>query len=72
MHNHTMLRTIRNQKSLTQDQLSEKSGVEQSTISGIETGRIKRPAWEIVCKLARALDTNPEELFPIEEEKVTA
>lgn len=61
-----MLKEIRKQKGLTQERLSVLSGVEQTTISSLETGRINRPAWAIVCKLARALDVRPEELFPVE------
>jgi transcriptional regulator with XRE-family HTH domain len=72
MHNRSMLRAIRNEQGLTQEQLSEKSGVEQTTISGLETGRIKRPAWEIVAKLANALGVAPEKLFPINTENGNA
>jgi transcriptional regulator with XRE-family HTH domain len=60
------LRTIRNQKNMTQEQLEAASGVDQRTISKIELGLIKRPAWEIVARLARALNVHPEELFPVE------
>ncbi len=60
-----MLKQARKLRKLTQEQLSEFSGVDQTTISGIESGRIKRPRWEIVSKLAKALDVSPEELFPI-------
>jgi transcriptional regulator with XRE-family HTH domain len=60
------LKKIRTKRNLTQERLSELSGVDQSTICAIETARMKRPSWEIVAKLARALDTKPEELFPVE------
>jgi transcriptional regulator with XRE-family HTH domain len=60
-----MLKEIRKQQGLTQKQLAEKSDVDQTTISGIECGRIKRPRWEIVAKLSKALEVLPETLFPI-------
>jgi transcriptional regulator with XRE-family HTH domain len=69
MHNYAMLREIRKQQNLTQNQLAEKSGVDQTTISGIERERIKRPRWEVVSRLAKALDVAPEELFPVGELK---
>jgi transcriptional regulator with XRE-family HTH domain len=60
------LRETRKQRGLTQIQLSELAGVEQGTISRLENGESDRPSWEIVARLARALDVPPEELFPIE------
>ena len=60
-----MLKEIRKQKGFTQEQLADKSGVDQTTISGIECERIKRPRWEIVSRLAKALEVPPEELFPV-------
>ncbi len=65
MHNYTMLEQLRKQLGLTQEQLAEKSGVDQTTISRLERGEIKRPRWEVVANLARALDVKPEELFPV-------
>jgi transcriptional regulator with XRE-family HTH domain len=61
-----MLREIRKQREMTQEQLQAASGIDQTTISGIERGRIKRPSWEIVAKLAKALGVSPEQLFPVD------
>jgi len=61
------LKEIRKQKNLTQDELQAASGVDQTTISGIECGRIKSPSWEIVARLAKALDVTPETLFPVND-----
>ncbi len=66
MHNYAMLKEIRKQHGMTQEQLAERSGVEQTTISRIENEDIKRPRWEIVARLARALNVRPEDLFPID------
>ncbi len=62
------LKDIRNQKNLTQEKLAEKSGVDQSTISAIETRRMKSPSWEIVARLAKALEVPPEQLFPVDSD----
>ncbi len=66
------LKEIRKQKQITQEALAALSGVDQSTISALETERMKRPSWEIVAKLARALEMNPEELFPVSENGTAA
>jgi DNA-binding XRE family transcriptional regulator len=63
-HNDNMLEQIRKQQGLTQEQLAEKSGVDQTTISRLERGDIKRPRWEVVANLAQALKVKPEKLFP--------
>ena len=46
----------------TQVRLAEKAGVSPTTISGIESGRIGRPHFGTLRKLARALGVEPEEL----------
>lgn len=57
---------VRAAKRLTQEQLEQMSGVNQTTISAIETGKNRNPSWETVAKLAKALAVTPDELFPIE------
>lgn len=61
------LKELRIKKNMTQKDLATRSGVDQSTISAIEGGeRMKRPSWEIVARLSRALGVRPEKLFPVE------
>jgi transcriptional regulator with XRE-family HTH domain len=59
------LKSIRDKQKLTQEQLADLSGVDQSTISALETERMKSPSWQIVAKLAKALGVAPEKLFPV-------
>jgi len=69
------LREIRKARGITQEELAAKSGVDQATISNLEVERVKNPSWQIVARLARALDVSPDDLFPvrdIESEKRTA
>jgi transcriptional regulator with XRE-family HTH domain len=61
------LREIRKAKGFTQEELAALSGVDQATISNLEVERVKNPSWQIVARLARALDVSPEELFPVAE-----
>jgi|WetSurSiteA1Bulk_404760.scaffolds.fasta_scaffold640434_1 transcriptional regulator with XRE-family HTH domain len=59
---------IRKQRKLTQEQLAEKSGVTQETISAIELGKIKNPSYKIVISLAKALRV-PALAIDLEESK---
>jgi transcriptional regulator with XRE-family HTH domain len=55
---HLTLRETRMKRGMTQDQLAEKSGVDQTTISSIEIGR-RTPSDDIKKRLAAALGTAP-------------
>ena len=48
----------------TQVRLAEEAGVSPTTVSGIENGRISRPHFGTVRKLAVALGVEPEDLLP--------
>jgi len=47
----------------TQVRLAREAGVSPTTVSGIETGKIGRPHFGTLGKLARALQVAPEELL---------
>jgi transcriptional regulator with XRE-family HTH domain len=47
----------------TQARLAQEAGVSPTTVSGIETGKIGRPHFGTLGKLARALGVAPEELI---------
>ncbi len=57
------LKEIRTKKNMTQVELSEASGVAQTTISEIERGAIVDPGIETVKKLAKALNIKIEKLI---------
>ena len=61
------LKDIRLQAELTQEELAERSGVNQTTISAIERGQIKSPTYDTVVRLARSLGVPVDELFPADE-----
>jgi transcriptional regulator with XRE-family HTH domain len=48
----------------TQVRLAEEAGISPTTVSGIENGRISRPHFRTVRKLAVALKVEPEDLLP--------
>ena len=49
---------------MTQAQLSERSGIAQSSISEIESGR-HVPTLEVAIRLAQALERHVEDLFKV-------
>ena len=55
---------LRESRMWTQMRLAEEAGVSPTTVSGIENGRISRPHFGTVRKLAIALRVEPEDLLP--------
>lgn len=56
------VRTARVAARLTQRALAAEAGVSQATISAIERGAV--PGFTVQRKLATALDTTPQQLWP--------
>lgn len=54
---------IRRLRMWTQGRLAKEAGVSPTTVSGIETGRIARPHFGTLQKLAQALDMDPKVLL---------
>jgi transcriptional regulator with XRE-family HTH domain len=66
---------IRERRMWTQARLADEAGVSPTTVSGIESGRISRPQFGTLRKLARALGVEPEELLSLpgpEESEATS
>ena len=57
------IREVRESKSMTQEELAEKSGVSRTTISQLENGEMKNTTSKTLLKLAQALDTTVERNF---------
>ncbi|MGI8860425.1 MAG: helix-turn-helix domain-containing protein [Rubrobacteraceae bacterium] len=57
------LRGFRRRRMWTQGELAGRAGVSPTTVSGIEGGRIGRPHFGTIRKLARALDLESEALL---------
>lgn len=60
------LRTTRKEKGLTQNQLSEASGISRTTITEIESGAHPNTTIFVLCQLCRALEVTPNDLIPKE------
>ena len=61
------LQNIRRLRMWTQARLAKEAGVSPTTVSGIETGKIGRPHFGTIGKLALALRVTPEELLDSQE-----
>jgi transcriptional regulator with XRE-family HTH domain len=63
---------VRRLRMWTQARLAQEAGVSPTTVSGIETGKIVRPHFGTLGKLARALGVAPEALLgsrePVEQQ----
>jgi transcriptional regulator with XRE-family HTH domain len=66
----SLLRAWRQRRKLTQEQLEELSGVDQGTISGLESSDQPNPTVRTANLLAAALRCRVEDLFPIQETAV--
>jgi len=64
----TNLKSLREQKNLTQSELAEKSGLSLRTIQRIEAGNI--PKGFTLKAIAKTLEIEPENLFSKEEENI--
>ena len=53
----------RKDKGLTQNELSIRSGVSRTIISGLESGRIQNTTAGTLLKIASALEVNVEDIF---------
>ena len=49
-------------KKMNQEQLAKKMGVSSGTITDLKKGRIKKPSFELACKIADALEISLDEL----------
>jgi transcriptional regulator with XRE-family HTH domain len=58
-----MLKTLREAKGLTQDQLAKKAGVTEAYVSMLESGKRKAPSLPALQRLAKALGAPVAELL---------
>jgi transcriptional regulator with XRE-family HTH domain len=65
------LAALRERRMWTQARLAEEAGVSPTTVSGIESGRISRPHFGTLRKLAGALGVGSEELLSGERREVS-
>lgn len=57
------IRSYREQKKMTQEQLAEKSGVSRAILSGLETGTISTTTTKTLQKIANALEVKVSDIL---------
>lgn len=57
------IRDIREQKKMSQEELSQKSGVSRTTISNLENNIDKTAMTSTLVKIANALDVTVDQIF---------
>ncbi|WP_434351067.1 helix-turn-helix transcriptional regulator [Trichococcus flocculiformis] len=51
-----IIEKILKEKGLNQEQLAKRMKVHSGTVSDLKKGRIKKPSFELMCKIADALE----------------
>ena len=64
-----VLRSLRDERNLTQDELSEKMGIASPYISMLESSR-RFPSLDVIFKLAEALEIPASSIFSAIEERL--
>lgn len=57
------IKELREQKGISQEELSKKSGVSRTIISGLENEGIKNTTASTIAKIAEALDVKVSDIF---------
>ncbi|GMA50104.1 hypothetical protein GCM10025857_14610 [Alicyclobacillus contaminans] len=68
MKNKTRLKQLIEENGIKQEWLAQRAGVNSNTLSRIVTGR-HLPTLRIAQRIARALNTTVDELWPLEEDE---
>jgi len=57
------IKETREAKKMTQEELSEKSGVSRGTISALENGTVRATTTKTLVKIAQALGVSVDQIF---------
>ncbi len=57
------IKEVREEKRMTQEELSVKSGISRTTISGLENGTVRSTSTKTLLKIAAALETTVDNIF---------
>ena len=52
---------IMKKKGMNQEQLAKRMGIHSGTISDLKNGRIKKPSFELIEKISKALEVSMDE-----------
>ena len=57
------IKEVREEKRMTQEELSAKSGISRTTISGLENEAVRSTSTKTLLKFAAALETTVDNIF---------
>ncbi len=57
------IKEVREEKRMTQEELSQKSGISRATISALENGTARSTSTKTLLKIAEALGTTVDRIF---------
>lgn len=57
------IKEVREEKRMTQEELSAKSGISRTTISSLENGTVRSTSTKTLLKIATALETTVDNIF---------
>lgn len=57
------IKEVREARKMTQEELSDKSGVSRGTISALENGTVRATTTKTLVKIAQALDVSVDRIF---------
>lgn len=58
----TQIEKLLKEKKINQEQLAKRMNITSGTITDLKKGRIKKPSFELACKIADALEISLDEL----------
>ena len=64
--------TIRPGRPMMQKELADLAGIPASSLCNIENGKYRNPTWEILTKIARALNCDLPDFFVAQQKEVHA
>jgi len=61
------IKSVRQQKGITQKVIEQKTGIKKEYLSRIENNRLKNPTHATLCKIAKGINTELSALFKMTE-----
>lgn len=58
------LKKIMDEAGINQSELARQAGINNTVISALKLGKIKKPSFELMCKIANALNISLDEFKP--------
>lgn len=57
------------EKNISQSELAKRANINKTVVSALKHGKIKRPSFDLACKIADALEVSLDELREVRDDK---